>query len=356
LRGTRSTASPRSAGCAFTYAPDGTRLTKSSASGTTLYLGADAERSPAGVWTRYIHQDAVKVGATITWLHRDHSQSIRLRTNSAAAVTESTLYAPYGEPLPGLSISKGYIGERYDADTGLIFLNARYQDPLLGRFISPDDWDPWRVGTNRYAYAENDPINKSDPNGHQSLYYLPGPLAPAEFHPLIDPTLDFASWPINALNNVFWGGLAAYNTVSPQVDNFAMTGGPHAAVMAGSVSRFVAAAVRFGVPATVTRARKIEILAAKASGPASRHFYSRMGTGISKNQNTIIGPTVDARADLEAIRSGQATRIGDQFEINGRRWGIHNGAFYPVSGSGFRQLDRGAYKALQLLKQAQGES
>ncbi|CAN7455504.1 RHS repeat-associated core domain-containing protein [Rhizobium sp. LjRoot254] len=37
-----------------------------------------------------------------------------------------------------------------------------------GRFISPDDWDPTKpgVGTNRYAYSENDPINKSDPNGH----------------------------------------------------------------------------------------------------------------------------------------------------------------------------------------------
>jgi hypothetical protein len=37
------------------------------------------------------------------------------------------------------------------------------------RFISPDPWDPTvpGVGTNRYAYAGNDPINKSDPSGHQ---------------------------------------------------------------------------------------------------------------------------------------------------------------------------------------------
>lgn len=36
------------------------------------------------------------------------------------------------------------------------------------RFISPDNWDPTMpgVGTNRYAYAGNDPVNKSDPNGH----------------------------------------------------------------------------------------------------------------------------------------------------------------------------------------------
>ena len=36
------------------------------------------------------------------------------------------------------------------------------------RFISPDDMDPTLpgVGTNRYAYAGNDPVNKADPNGH----------------------------------------------------------------------------------------------------------------------------------------------------------------------------------------------
>ncbi|MCR4269480.1 RHS repeat-associated core domain-containing protein, partial [Nitratireductor sp. ZSWI3] len=77
--------------------------------------------------------------------------------------------AAYGERLnTGFQTQKGYIGERYDAETGLIYLNARYMDPVFGRFISPDDWDPTLpgVGTNRYAYAQNDPINKSDPNGH----------------------------------------------------------------------------------------------------------------------------------------------------------------------------------------------
>jgi hypothetical protein len=33
-------------GAAFTYAPDGTRLAKTSPTGTTLYLGTDAERAP----------------------------------------------------------------------------------------------------------------------------------------------------------------------------------------------------------------------------------------------------------------------------------------------------------------------
>ena len=40
------------------------------------------------------------------------------------------------------------------------------------RFISPDTYDPTQpgVGTNRYAYAQNDPINRSDPNGHFLIF------------------------------------------------------------------------------------------------------------------------------------------------------------------------------------------
>ncbi|MER8887687.1 RHS repeat-associated core domain-containing protein [Mesorhizobium sp. M0816] len=51
-------------------------------------------------------------------------------------------------------------------------LSARSNVQLV-RFISPDDWDPTKlgVGTNRYAYAQNDPVNKSDPNGHNAAVW-----------------------------------------------------------------------------------------------------------------------------------------------------------------------------------------
>jgi RHS repeat-associated protein len=43
-----------------------------------------------------------------------------------------------------LSTPKGYINERFDPETGLQYLHARYYDSLLGRFLSPDTWDPTR--------------------------------------------------------------------------------------------------------------------------------------------------------------------------------------------------------------------
>ncbi len=113
--------------------------------------------------------DVVLKRGAVQYLHRDHLASVRFVTDASGAVVESTSYAAYGERLnTGMQSQKGFIGERHDPETGLVYLNFRYLDPLFGRFISPDDWDPLKpgVGTNRYAYADNDPVNKADANGH----------------------------------------------------------------------------------------------------------------------------------------------------------------------------------------------
>ena len=69
----------------------------------------------------------------------------------------------------------GYIGERYDDASGLQYLNARYYDPRLGLFIQPDWWEVTEagVGTNRYSYSFNDPVNGKDPGG-MTLTKIPG--------------------------------------------------------------------------------------------------------------------------------------------------------------------------------------
>ena len=63
--------------------------------------------------------------------------------------------------------TRSWLSERHDEDAGLTYLNARFYDPLLARFVQPDPLYPITpgVGTNRYAYAANDPINLIDPGG-----------------------------------------------------------------------------------------------------------------------------------------------------------------------------------------------
>jgi len=63
-----------------------------------------------------------------------------------------------------------YRGYYYDVETDFYYLQSRYYDPALGRFINPDtiDYlDPESInGLNLYAYCGNDPINYADPDGH----------------------------------------------------------------------------------------------------------------------------------------------------------------------------------------------
>jgi len=61
---------------------------------------------------------------------------------------------------------------RLRLESGLTYLHARYYDAALARFLEPDWWDASdpEVGANRYAYAENDPIDGADPSGHKGTY------------------------------------------------------------------------------------------------------------------------------------------------------------------------------------------
>ena len=55
--------------------------------------------------------------------------------------------------------------------TGLLYYNARYYDPTLGTFISPDSLvpDPGRViDYNRFLYARGNPLKYTDPSGSAS--------------------------------------------------------------------------------------------------------------------------------------------------------------------------------------------
>ncbi len=63
-----------------------------------------------------------------------------------------------------------YRGYYYDRETGLYYLQSRYYDPSIGRFINADDEVPDIggdvLGNNMFSYCQNNPVNMSDPTGH----------------------------------------------------------------------------------------------------------------------------------------------------------------------------------------------
>ena len=58
------------------------------------------------------------------------------------------------------------LGHPTEDNTGLIYMRARYYDPLIGRFISED---PAGDGRNWYVYAGNDPVDKGDATGRSEF-------------------------------------------------------------------------------------------------------------------------------------------------------------------------------------------
>jgi RHS repeat-associated protein len=108
-------------------------------------------------------------------LHGDHLSSTRRATNSSGVLHSSRKYVAYGRldsatnTLP--TASRGhprFTGQKLDG-TGLQYFNARYDDPQLGTFISPDTLvpDPGVVfDYNRYMYVRGNPMRLVDPTGH----------------------------------------------------------------------------------------------------------------------------------------------------------------------------------------------
>ena len=66
-----------------------------------------------------------------------------------------------------------YRGYYYDNETGYYYLQSRYYDPDLGRFISADDFNYLntnnKLSINAYIYCNNNPTSKYDSDGHEAL-------------------------------------------------------------------------------------------------------------------------------------------------------------------------------------------
>lgn len=92
-------------------------------------------------------------------------------------------YTPYGqktvledsftpEGCGTISEERGFTGHTEDFKTDLVYMQQRYYDPTIGRFLSVDPVGPklGHPGTiNRYSYAINNPYSFTDPNGESAV-------------------------------------------------------------------------------------------------------------------------------------------------------------------------------------------
>ena len=103
----------------------------------------------------------------------DHHGTVVASVDDVCVLAAWQRYSPFGATLEAGQPLDRYLGRETDAELGLLQLGARYYDPVIGRFLSPD----WYIlehpekavrlpqGFAVYAYALNNPLSFKDPSG-----------------------------------------------------------------------------------------------------------------------------------------------------------------------------------------------
>jgi RHS repeat-associated protein len=134
----------------------------------------------AMIGLRVLHSDS---SVTTRYFHSDNLGSIAVITDESGNVVERDSYDawgkrryPTGADDPSGSIesqtTRGFTGQEELADVGLVHLNGRVYDPLVGRMTSADPMVPDPLNGqawNRYSYVINNPLAFTDPNGYSWL-------------------------------------------------------------------------------------------------------------------------------------------------------------------------------------------
>jgi len=106
----------------------------------------------------------------MTYLHPDILGSPRRATDMERGTLWQGHYDPYGKKVNSVNEKIGYTGHAYDPETQYTYMQARFYDPQVGRFLSTDpvsfsDKSPFTF--NRYVYGNNNPYKYTDPNGEE---------------------------------------------------------------------------------------------------------------------------------------------------------------------------------------------
>jgi RHS repeat-associated protein len=166
----------------FGYSPTGERIWKDGSSGFEYYLtdgtNVIAELSnDYDIEVLYVYGPgidrplAMKGGRSNYYYHADALGSVALITDYKGRVKQEYLTDAFGNLLTeDVEFGNPFVftGREYEPELELYYYRARYYDPSLGRFLSPDPLpgkidDPQTL--NRYVYARNAPTRYTDPFG-----------------------------------------------------------------------------------------------------------------------------------------------------------------------------------------------
>jgi len=169
----------------YTYDGDGMRTKRTNGSVTYNYTynGGQLMRMTKGSHVMDIYYDELgpkmlvsNTYGTFYYMVNAQGDVAGLVNSSGVRVVEyhydawGNLLSTTGSGASGIGAENPlrYRGYVYDTETGLYYLQSRYYDPEMGRFISSDNYPSTGqnlTGHNMFAYCGNNPVTRSDVSG-----------------------------------------------------------------------------------------------------------------------------------------------------------------------------------------------
>ena len=172
----------------FTYDSEGIRTSKSDGTNTTKYLlnGTQilAQKTGSTTLSFFYDQQGNRVAMAdgnnnfYYYIYNVQGDVIALADASTGKLVVTYTYDAWGKIISlndstansvGTQNPFRYRGYYYDTETSLYYLQTRYYDPEVGRFINADAFTSTDISsplsTNMFAYCENNPVMREDSTG-----------------------------------------------------------------------------------------------------------------------------------------------------------------------------------------------
>ncbi len=232
---------------------------------------------------------------------------------------------------------RGFTGHEMLDELGLVNMNARIYDPLLGRFLSADTIVPHPSDLqsyNRYSYCDNNPLSRIDPSGHgwlSKMFHSIGKFVKKFFAPIVAVVITVAtcggglfllSLNLSSITSVFVAGYVISECCNKsQIGTiitiaFSMMGMPFVGGLVGSA---VQTAISGGSVSDFLIGMVVGSIAGYAAGPISGSIARSMGLAardiafslvrgaISGALSGAMSAIVYGRKIWEGIRSGMCS-------------------------------------------------
>ena len=149
----------------YEYVYNGSQLTQMSVGEDTFNFTYDANGTPLTIsYGNSVYYYVTNLQGDVIEILDSSGNTVGAYTYDAWGVCEAQIFdtVEFYNPLR----YRGYV---YDEETGLYYLQSRYYNPELGRFLNADVFystGQGLLGNNMFAYCGNNPINMSDQSGN----------------------------------------------------------------------------------------------------------------------------------------------------------------------------------------------